>query len=192
MFSRAARFFTEAGAPTVVLGVLPVVFSVGTAPTLAGGIVWAVVSASFFGVLPFLYIRRGVRAGRLTDQHVGRREQRTGVLLVALGSMLVGFTVLVVGHAPRALTAFLASTMIEALVALLITRVWKISLHSWVAAAGATALVVIFGRWALIAWPFMAAIGWSRIKLHDHTLIQVAAGTAAGLVTTAVLLPLLR
>lgn len=192
MRSRAARFFTEAGAPTVVLGILPIIFSIGTAPTLLGGIVWAVVSATSFGVVPFLYIRRGVRAGRLTDQHVGRREQRTGVLLVTLASMLIGLTVLIVGYAPRALIAFFASTMIEATIALVITRAWKISLHSWVAAAGATGLVVIFGRWALIVWPFMAAIGWSRIKLHDHTIAQVAAGTAAGLLTTAVLIPLLR
>lgn len=192
MRSRSARFLTEAGAPTVVLGVLPIVFSIGTAPTLLGGIVWAVVSAVFFGVVPFLYIRRGVRAGRLTDQHVGRREQRTGVLLVALTSMLVGLMTLLIGHAPRALIAFLGSTMIEAALALLITRAWKISLHSWVAAAGATALVLIFGWWALIAWPFTAAIGWSRIRLHDHTVVQVAAGTTAGLLTTVVLLPLLR
>lgn len=192
MQSRAARFLTEAGAPAVVLGVLPVVFAIASAPTLASGIGWGLVASLFFAVLPFGYVLRSVRAGRITDHHVGRREQRTRIILVSLAIMVVGFVVLAVGKAPRTLIAFLIGILIEAVLALLVTLAWKISIHSWVSAAGATSLVIVFGPWALIAWPFMAGVGWSRIKLRDHTVAQVAAGTLAGLVTTALLLPVLR
>jgi len=189
---RTARALTEVGAPAVLLGVLPVVLSLATADTVAVGIAWAVVTAVFFAIAPFTWVLVGVRRGRLTDHHIGRRSQRRGPLLVGLACMITGWLIALVGHAPATLVAYLGTVLLEAAAAVAVTLVWKISLHSWIAALGATALVIVFGPWALLTIPLVAGVAWSRVRLGDHSPAQVAAGLAAGVLITSVLFPALR
>jgi len=189
---RTARALTEVGAPAVLLGVLPVVLSLATADTVAGGIAWAVVTAVFFAIAPFSWVLVGVRRGRLTDHHIGKRSQRRGPLLVGLACMITGWLIALVGHAPGTLVAYLGTVLLEAAAAVAVTLVWKISLHSWIAALGATALVVVFGPWAMLTIPLVAGVAWSRVRLGDHSPAQVAAGLAAGVLITSVLFPALR
>lgn len=189
---RTARALTEVGAPAVLLGVLPVVLSLATADTVAVGIAWAVVTAVFFAIAPFTWVLLGVRRGRLTDHHIGRRSQRRGPLLVGLACMVAGWLIALVGHAPATLVAYLGTVLLEAAAAVAVTLVWKISLHSWIAALGATALVIVFGPWALLTIPLVAGVAWSRVRLGDHSPAQVAAGLAAGVLITSVLFPALR
>ncbi len=189
--ARIARAVTEAGAPTVLLLVLPVVVSAVSAGSVAAGIGWGLVAALFFAVVPYGWVVLGVRAGRITDRHVRRRDQRARVFAVTLASMLVGFAVLAVGGAPRALVAFLLGVLIEVVALLAVSLAWKISVHAWTAAAGTTALVALFGPWALLGWPVVAAVGWSRVRLRQHTVAQVVVGAAVGLGLTAALVPLL-
>lgn len=110
----------------------------------------------------------------------------------ALASMLGGLALLAVAGAPRDLLAFLLTLLIEAALALLVTLAWKVSLHAWVSTIGATALVVLYGPVALLLWPVLAGIGWSRVELEDHTLPQVLVGTLLGTLATAAIFPLLR
>ncbi len=189
---RAARALTEVGAPAVLLGVLPVVLSLATADTVASGVAWAVVAAVFFAIAPFTWVLLGVRRGRQTDHHIGKRSQRRGPLLVGLSCMIAGWLIALVGHAPATLVAYLGTVLLEAVAAVAVTLVWKISLHSWIAALGATALVVVFGPWALLTVPLVAGVAWSRVRLGDHSPAQVAAGLAAGVLITSVLFPALR
>lgn len=189
---RIARGLTEAGAPAVLLGLLPVVFAFATAPTPAAGFGWAVLSALFFAVLPFAWVLRGVIRGRLTDHHLVRREQRRGPLLVGVASMVIGWAVAAVGGAPRTLVAYLGVVLVQAAVAVAVTLAWKVSVHSWIAAIGATALIVVFGPWALLSVPAALAVAWSRLRLGVHTPAQVAVGLAAGFALTAALFPPLR
>jgi len=189
---RTARALTEVGAPAVLLGVLPVVLSLATADTVAVGIAWAVVTAVFFAIAPFTWVLLGVRRGRLTDHHIGRRSQRRGPLLVGLACMITGWLIALVGHAPATLVAYLGTVLLEAAAAVAVTLAWKISLHSWIAALGATALVIVFGPWALLTIPLVAGVAWSRVRLGDHSPAQVAAGLAAGVLITSVLFPALR
>lgn len=189
---RAARALTEAGAPVVVLVVMPLVIALHSARGLAEGVGWGALAALFFGVIPFGYVLRGVRRGRWADHHVGAREKRKPVFVFSLASMLVGVAVLAATGAPRDLVAFLVTLLVEAALALAVTLIWKVSLHTWVSTIGATALVVVYGLPALLLWPFLAAVGWSRVELEDHTPAQVAVGAVLGVVTTAVVFPSLR
>jgi membrane-associated phospholipid phosphatase len=188
---RAARLLTEAGAPVVVLVAMPIVIGLHSSFS-AEGLGWGLLAALFFGVIPFGYVLRGVRQKRWADHHVGEREQRKPVFVFSLGFMLVGLLLLAVAGAPDDLVAFLATLLIEAAVALAVTLVWKISLHTWVSSIGATALVVVLGPWALLLWPFLSAVGWSRVELEDHSLAQVVAGALMGTLITALVFPLLR
>ena len=65
------------------------------------------------------YIIGQVRRQRLSDRHVGVREQRRLPLLVGIVSVLLGVAVLVLGQAPRELVALVAAMAVGS------------RLHSW-------------------------------------------------------------
>jgi membrane-associated phospholipid phosphatase len=72
-----------------------------------------------------------------------------------------------------------------------ITRYWKISLHAGVASGTVTILTIVFGSALLLAGLLVAALGWSRVRLRDHTPLQAITGALVGATVAAVVfLPL--
>ncbi|MFI5912766.1 phosphoesterase PA-phosphatase [Dactylosporangium sp. NPDC051541] len=179
---RLARFVTEAFAPAVLVSVLLVLLGVHAEPGLARGLALGVVAALFESVLPFLYILRGVRSGRLSDHHIGDRRQRLIPLLVGLGSVVAGFVVLLLAHAHRELLAAVVAGGVGLLVAAVINHWWKMSIHTAVAAGAVVILMMVYGPFLIVAAPLVGAIGWSRVALKDHTVAQVVVGTVVGAV----------
>ncbi|MER7007749.1 phosphoesterase PA-phosphatase [Dactylosporangium sp. NPDC000555] len=177
---RAARWLTEAFAPAVLVSVLLVLLGVHSEPGLARGLALGAVAALFESVLPFLYILRGVRTGRLTDHHIGDRRQRLVPLLVAMGSVLAGFAVLLLAGAHRALVAAVVAGGVGLVVAAAVNHWWKMSVHAAVAAGSVVILALVYGWPLLTVVPLVGAIGWSRVELKDHTWPQVVVGTAVG------------
>ncbi|GGM26098.1 MULTISPECIES: phosphatase PAP2 family protein [Micromonospora] len=178
---RLARAVTEVFAPAVLAAIVPLVIAVHSAPTFAGGVGWGLLAMLFCSLVPYGVIWLGVRRGHLTDHHIGRREQRRRPLAYGLTSVLVGLAVLVLLGAPRPLVAMVVVMLAVLLVVTAINLVWKLSAHAAVSAASATVLVVVFG-WVLLPAlaPVVALVGWSRVRLRDHTTGQVVAGTVAG------------
>jgi membrane-associated phospholipid phosphatase len=189
---RAARLVTEALAPAPIVAVLPLIVAWHATSTAAGAIAWGVTASLFASVLPFAVILVGVRRGRLTDHHVGVRQQRILPMLMGIASVLIGLGLLVVLHAPLELVALVAAMTLGLSVSLLITLWWKVSVHTAVAAGAATVLMLVFGPALLAAWPLVGVIGWSRVQLGDHTPTQVLGGAALGAGVAAAVFPLLR
>lgn len=50
----------------------------------------------------------------------------------------------------------------------------------------------VYGWDALVLWPILAGIAWSRVELRDHTFAQVAAGALLGIASTSIIFPVLR
>jgi membrane-associated phospholipid phosphatase len=76
---------------------------------------------------------------------------------------------------------YLASTLIVQY----ITRYWKISTHALGITAPLAALTLLYGRQPL---PFMVLIPmvcWARVYLKAHSVMQVIAGAALAVATTA-------
>jgi membrane-associated phospholipid phosphatase len=134
----------------------------------------------------------GVRRGRLSDRHIGVREQRTGPLLFGLVSVLAGLTLLAVTGAPRELIALVVASFAGGVVATAVNRFWKSSIHTGVAAGAAVVLVLVFGPALLVTAVVVAAVGWSRVRLRDHTVAQVVVGAALGAVIAGTVFALLR
>ncbi|MFG2044307.1 phosphoesterase PA-phosphatase [Dactylosporangium sp. NPDC048998] len=177
---RVARWLTEAFAPAVLVSVLLVLLGVHSEPGLARGLALGAVAALFESVLPYLYILRGVRTGRLTDHHIGDRRQRLVPLLVGMGSVLAGFVVLLLAHAHRQLVAAVAAGGVGLVVAAAINHWWKMSIHAAVTAGSVVIIALVYGWPLLAAAPLVGAVGWSRVELKDHTWAQVAVGTVVG------------
>ena len=92
----------------------------------------------------------------------------------------------------RTLFALVAAMVTGITVTLTITTFWKISIHT--ATAGGTLAVHILeygpALWAGLA--LVAAVGWARVALRDHTTAQVTAGSLVGFTIAAEVMTALR
>lgn len=190
---RVAKIVTEVCSPAVVVFLLPLAVAwqaTGYHPVPTVG--WGLVVALFTSVLPMVFIVRGARHGRWDGHHVRDREHRFVPLAVALGSGLGGLVVLLLGHAPRDLVALAESMLITLAVCILVTRWWKVSLHTTVAGGAAATIALLYGPPYLLLLLVVALIGWSRVVLTDHTVAQVAVGALLGPVSGGAVFLLLR
>jgi len=78
------------------------------------------------------------------------------------------------------------------IVSLLVTLLWKISVHVAVVAGAVVILVLVFGPLLLVLGPLVALVGWARVEVADHTPAQVIAGSGLGAAVAAVVFVLLR
>jgi membrane-associated phospholipid phosphatase len=187
-----ARVITEALAPAVIVTALMLAVGWHAARQGGHGLLWGLVAALFASLIPFAYILHNVRKGRVTDHHVGVREQRRLPLLVGLGSISIGLAVLGVLRAPRDLIAVIAAGSAGFAVALTISHWWKMSVHSAVAAGAVTILALVVGPELLLASPLVALVAWSRIKLRDHTPAQAVVGVLVGTAVAYTVFSLVR
>ncbi|MEU4566006.1 phosphatase PAP2 family protein [Micromonospora sp. NPDC023956] len=186
-----ARIVTEATAPAVLVTVLLVAVGWHSARSGLGGLGWGLLATLFASGVPIAYILGGVRRGRLTDHHVRLREQRRIPLLVGLASSAGGLALLAALGAPRPVLALVAAGVVGLVVAVSVSHWWKMSIHSAVAGGALVVLASTFGPGLLAGAPLLGLVGWSRVRLGDHTVGQVVAGAALGaLVAVTVFTPL--
>lgn len=178
---RWARAVSEILSPAHLVIVLP--FAIGwraTWPEFTGAL-WGLIASLFCGAVPYAVILAGVRAGRLTDKHIVRRDQRMVPLALALASVLAGLAALLVFRATPAVVVLVLGMLGALVVIVPVTAFWKISLHTAVAAGAATALTVTFGPYAAaLAWPLTALVAAARVALRAHTTAQVIVGGLVG------------
>lgn len=152
----------------------------------AAGLGWGALAAVFAAAIPMLFIGHGVRNGRFADRYVGARGPRLLVLAVILASIGMGLALLVLLGAPRQLAGYLIFMMCSVALLALLTTVWKISIHCAVSAGSVVVLARAFGPALLALTALVALVGWSRVALRDHTVVQVVAGAVLGAATAAV------
>ncbi len=190
--ARVARGLTEVFAPAVLAAALPIVIGVHAGRTALTGLWWGLLASLFCAIIPYAMILIGVRRGRLSDHHIGVREQRTKPLTLGLLSVLAGLGLLALLGAPRELVALVIASFAGGAVATAVNHFWKLSVHAGVAAGAAVVLTLAFGPLLLLTAVPVAAVGWSRVRLRDHTMWQVIAGTLIGAVIAGLVFGLLR
>ena len=157
----------------------------------AAGLGWGAVAALFAGVLPMMFISRGVRHGRWDDRYVGAKRPRLIVLAFIIASVAAGLALLAGLGAPPELSGYVGCMLASVALLAAITTVWKVSIHCAVAAGSVTMLTLLFGPSLIPAYLLVALTAWSRVALKDHTTAQVIAGSllgvAAAVVTYAVM-----
>lgn len=187
---RFAKAVTDTLAPWVII-----IFVVAAVSWYARAPWWGLLVVAGSSLVPIGWIRWQVHRGQITDLHVGLREQRKKVFALCLASVAAVLAALLIGGAPARVTA-LTSAMLGTLVvtaAVTLGAGWKVSMHTAVAAGTVAMLAQLWNPAATIfvGASCVALIGWSRIRLRDHTLWQAAVGAAAGAVTAGVLFAVL-
>lgn len=191
---RAARVVTEVFTPVVLVTVCVSLIATHSANSRSQALVWAMIATSLCSFTPLAYILRGIRHGRWADHHVTDRGRRRAPLIVCFVGCTVAVLLGIFGGAPRDLIAVIAAGAAALVVAYPCTMLlrFKISIHSIVAFGSLTVLAIVISPWVLTSAPLPVAIGWSRVRLREHTPAQVIAGAFLGTVTGIVMLWLLR
>lgn len=180
---RAARLTTDILAPAnLVIAGLPLVGLAAIHPL--AGFLWGCLAALFAGVIPLTVILLGVRRGQLSDIHIVDRQQRHTPLLVSILSVALGLVLLYVLPAAGEVRALTVAMLVGLISTAAVTRVWKISIHTAVATGFAVVFGTTFGVTGWLAVLPAVAIGWSRVRLGDHTLSQVLGGAILGAIIT--------
>lgn len=194
--SRLAQIITEIFAPSPLAAAVLIIVAWRYSATTGEALKWAVLGILFAPVTPLIYLLRQLRRGKVTDHHVRRREQRSGIILFTLACGFAALAVLLRLDAPAQVIGLVCSGAAGLIVALAITRYWKISIHTGVAAGIVVVFVELFGWGMLLLAPLVALIGWARVRVGDHTPAQVTAGAMIGAIvsgtTFAVVIAILR
>jgi membrane-associated phospholipid phosphatase len=143
------------------------------------------ISTFFTSIGPMLYVFWLYATDRISDLDMSVRIEREMVFTAFVIFYSVGAAALWVAHAPRLMIAAMLGYLVSTLIVQYITRYWKISTHALGITAPLTALTLIYGRQPL---PFMVLIPmvcWARVYLRAHTIMQVVAGVALAIATTA-------
>lgn len=187
-----AHLVSDLLSPPVVNAIILLGVAIHSAANWIRGLELGLISIVFVSAIPMVFIALGVRRQHLTDRYVHRREQRLLPFAVTLGSVVVGFLILVALHAPRELTVMVGAMAIGLLITLLITLVWKISVHAAVAATAVAIFTIMYGPLLLILTPLVALVGWARVVRGSHTAGQVIGGIILGSTVTPLIFAILR
>ncbi|MDQ2909228.1 MAG: phosphatase PAP2 family protein [Candidatus Eremiobacteraeota bacterium] len=137
-------------------------------------------STMFTSIGPMLYVLWLYSTDRITDLDMSVRSERQNVFSIFVFFYTAGTVALFAMHAPRLMTAAMAGYAGASLVVQYITRSWKISTHALGITAPLVVMVYLYGTQPLPFFILIPLVGWSRIRLHAHTPLQVAAGTCLG------------
>lgn len=178
--------------PPVVLGMLMVYFRAPHGET------WWVVGVAFvvLGVLPLLYLLALVKDSRVRSIEIRDRRERFRPFLVGLGFYLVAIVLLseTLTTARSLVLAVLAGMVLNAIIVLIITLWWKISVHL-TSLGGSVAVLgfLVTTPWSAasnMSWVLMSTLigvlllpmlAWARVRVRAHTWAQTAAGGLLGL-----------
>ncbi len=149
-------------------------------------------SIAFTSLGPMLYIFWCYATGKISDLDMSVRAERQQVFGAFVIFYALGTIDLVLIHAPRFMSAAMAGFTASAFIVQLITRHWKISTHALGITAPLVALTYLFGREPLPFMVLIPIVGWARVYLRAHTILQVVAGTALGAISTVLFFALFR
>jgi membrane-associated phospholipid phosphatase len=124
------------------------------------------------------------KKGRLVDMDATIKEERTTPFLISGVFYTIGLIILITQHIGVILLAFWFCYISNIIIVIIINKFWKISVHSLGASGSLAALLFTTGPIGLIFIFIPPLVGWSRVKLKCHTVSQVLAGAALGLVST--------
>jgi hypothetical protein len=169
--------------PPAVFGAMGLLLAISPAtaaplwPALGWGVLYGVLAA----LIPALYIIYLFRTGAIRDLHMRRRQERYRPFVLGVTTALVAWALLTVFGAPlpfRRLALF--DVVLLSLIAI-INVWWQISIHGAAIVGAVTISGVVFGPPAAIwASPLVLLVAWARLYLGRHSVKQMVAGAAIG------------
>ena len=177
MKTKLAQIISAVLNPFLVGLALILLLSFGATATVSEAVKWSALLAGI-SILPvFSTIIYLIRNDRVDGFFINIRSQRYIIYVIAGVCNVIGCGLLIYFKAPMVLTASYVAALASVVVFMGINFFWKISLHAAFAAASVTMLTVMYGSLGAITAVMIPPVGWSRIELKHHSVMQVVAGT---------------
>jgi len=149
---------------------------------------YAFLVAFIFGsFIPYLSILLMYKYGFIGDLQMYSRKDRFIPLLISTLSFLAGFITLQLTGADILIRLIFLIYISSLVIFSIITLFWKISFHTSYITLFYVVLATVLGKKFLFLFVLIPLVGWSRVKLKKHTVMQVTAGFLfTGIITSAV------
>jgi hypothetical protein len=185
MKQQLARWISIVAHPFVLVPLLVALVAVRRS---SGNALQAVLLVLLAVVVPVgVLMVRQVRRGRWSNVDASKPSERPILFLVTVGGLLAALAWLLLEDPRSFLVRGIVVALGFVLVAALLTRCIKLSLHVAFAALAATALCLLGSPAGYALIVVAAVLCWSRLVLARHTVPELLAGLALGVVTGAVL-----
>jgi membrane-associated phospholipid phosphatase len=182
---RLASLISNVFNPFVIFAALILAIAFKADDTPGAAFKWAGILAAV-SIAPVLLIAvYEVKKGKLDSIFSSLREQRTEMYLLALAVTAVDYGVMRFLGAPPLMLTGIATGVVATVIFMLINLRWKISIHAASGTGMVAAMVMMYGWVSVIGLVAVAAVGWSRVVLREHTVLQVTVGGLCAAATTA-------
>lgn len=146
---------------------------------------WLLGLSTFFtSIGPMIYVFWLYLTDRISDLDMSVRHEREAMFGAFVVFYLLGTIALWLTHSPSLMIASMAAYTVSTLIVQYITRYWKISTHALGITAPLVVLTLLYGNETLPFWILIPMVGWARVYLKAHTVMQVIAGAALALGST--------
>ena len=143
------------------------------------------VSLVFTSILPLAIILYWAEKTN-NDRDISNREDRFIPLIIGTISYFLGYLISSYLGLNEFLTYLLLCYSINTFIVMLITRKWKISIHTTGLSGPVCALIILLGPVGAIFGLLYPLIIWARVTLKKHTMSQAICGGIFGFIFTAV------
>lgn len=179
-----ARLLNPLLSPVFAFTILLVLIPLSTRSWGAFRLVHWLIACLFSSGLIYIYISYLKHKRMIHSRELVEREHRISPLTFAILSYALGYLLLTGLNASAIVRALMLCYVTNSILVLMITRRWKISLHT-TALANAVMAIVYYGGWVMLpAFGLIPIVAAARIQTQKHDLLQVGAGALLGVIMT--------
>lgn len=137
-------------------------------------------------IFPIIFFIKQRKKGIVSDIDITIKEERNNSYIFAVILSGIGFAgtnfLLEIGI----ITTVWLIYLISSILILIINRFWKISAHTLGASIPTGVLFCYDTVLSIYMLPILLSVGWSRLALCKHTILQVFVGAILGLLISAI------
>lgn len=147
-------------------------------------LVTASITFSATVIIPAVQVLIMKRHGRTISMDIPEREKRIAPFIVSVLFYSIALLVLWIIHSPKPVLILMWAYVFNTIVATIITKYWKISIHGMALGGPIAALGLALSPLYFWCIPLVFPMTYSRVRLNAHSPTQVFAGFILGFLLT--------
>ncbi|HOJ37496.1 MAG TPA: hypothetical protein PLI27_01575 [Ignavibacteriales bacterium] len=183
-----AKFVSVLGIPPILSLILFVYFIDKIQPNLLE--TYLIIISFFAFLLHIVWVAVLYKLKLIDSWEIEKKEQRKYLFLGSILIYIIGGIVLLVLNLPKLIYIIWLSYIISTSLIFIITLYWKISIHA-IGASGSFFIMCFYGNLSMWYMLIPILVLWARVYLRRHTISQVIAGFALGIIIPFILFSLL-
>ena len=139
---------------------------------------------TFSTILPIVFFLILKNKNLITDLNASKKEER--LLPMAFGALffLIGFIILRTMNVPLLIQGIMFCGLMNTILAWLITKHWKISIHALSLSTSVTIFWIFGYKYLVVSIELLFLVTIARIFSNAHNLLQIIVGILTGFIST--------